>query len=409
MPDDWYYKSGETEHGPFTFVALQQLASQETLQPSDKVRLGIKGPWRFADSVPQLFGPSLARLGAQPPSSSLPVSEDIPEDAPESQGWYCRTLGIDLGPLSFTQLQQMVARAELSNDDLVRNSIDEEWRRLGSILSASRACGDQSSQPIEAGDVDSTAVQDEWYYRVGDREHGPTSLVELKSLASVSGETASEIVMRHSSEEHWQPLLSLGEFADQGLVKQMAAVPRVGGHSPQAGHGAPANLPRRISASRFVQKRSADQQWDRFGIRNFVELLKTNADIVGAATLLLTINAVLLAMSYNSYATERKYFETFREISTEMSELQCRNASSEDWSEFTSRANQKIEPILKDLDHTASVANPVRQHLRWAGRDYLSEMLSRAPQKSGKNSAPTEAEQFFEKHMSLVQQALGQQ
>ena len=53
--------------------------------------------------------------------------------------WYCQVLGVELGPLSFTEMAEMVRAGTLGADDAVRREGERKWGRACDVIGLFRA------------------------------------------------------------------------------------------------------------------------------------------------------------------------------------------------------------------------------------------------------------------------------
>jgi hypothetical protein len=321
MADDWYFKSDDEHQGPMSFVAIQDLARRGFLRPNDTVRAGSEGPWRFADSVPQLFPPRNVR------NVEVSVAEPPTRDDVES-------LKKEIAP-------------------------------------------------------------DEWFYKLDDRERGPIELEELASLADVSGETAREIVVRRRGEETWIPLDALrAPVQDQQSLE-------TGSNSAHS----------TVSTDRVVR---TSVRWQGTapapsrGAR-FLAFLRRNVDLIGSVLVLVGLNAILYATVKPPLSEEHRYFDTMRALRGEVETLQLRKASADDWNAFRIRSEETLNPIVKELERTANADRPIRQHLLWAGRDNLRELIARGAQGAGAGAGIDDVTREFERHMRWLEENFAEQ
>ncbi len=90
----------------------------------------------------------------------------------------------------------------------------------------------------------------------------------------------------------------------------------------------------------------------------------------------------------------------FQEVYKEFQSLQQKKASDAEWSSLKNKVTSEIEPILKDLDSSASSDSPHLQHLLWAGRDYLKPMLDNARTESSRD------QEKFERHLKEAERII---
>lgn len=161
--DDWFYKLFGDEFGPVSYDELVELAKSQTLSIDDEVRFGANGQWRRAGSIGKLMahlpyqpgkGVTPAAVGAQDledfmsgtVTQSSPASHEsqwsngdsFETSGPTSaakveEGWWCKVLGNEIGPVPFEELVEMAKANTLSSNDEVRFGENGHWRRAGSI------------------------------------------------------------------------------------------------------------------------------------------------------------------------------------------------------------------------------------------------------------------------------------
>ena len=158
MSDMWFVKCGVEVAGPFSFDALQEWARDGHLKPENSVRSGTDGPWLFANSVPHL----LSRQHARPPDASTrstTAHSPFKKDSKQS-------------------LNTEVHSAADVSDCFRTDASDPQYggRGLENLAAGECTCGTRLSSWPEIAPGDSMlADADEWYYRAGDRDHGPTT------------------------------------------------------------------------------------------------------------------------------------------------------------------------------------------------------------------------------------------
>ena len=184
---EWYYKLLGQEMGPTSHAEILQQIQAGTLQGSDPIRLGRKGPWQPLEQAPQ-FAESVARTQPQPE-------------------WYCRVLGQELGPMTFDELQHMAQSGSLHKDDAVRHGAAEPWtpadRTRGLLFprksKAFSVTHDRTSTLVPFGDA---AKKREWYYEILGQQMGPISFREM-SRAVGNGTLTLEDRARRGKKGGW--------------------------------------------------------------------------------------------------------------------------------------------------------------------------------------------------------------
>lgn len=185
MNDEWYCKIIDGEFGPMPLEELAERLARRELSLDDSVRQAADDQWREAGSVARLCelaglsdraaaisdGEKSATLdGAapiDPPDQlaefqfveSLDHTEKRPQaDSPTATArqskviWFCQIAGIEFGPLSRDQLEQMVAEGNLSRQTAVRQGESGAWilaERLRNLFP-------EESQPDSSTESDET-------------------------------------------------------------------------------------------------------------------------------------------------------------------------------------------------------------------------------------------------------------
>ncbi len=169
---EWYYTLLGQEMGPASTEEILQLIQDGSLQGEDTVRLQKTGAWQRLSSTSQF---------------STIVAQMLPK--PE---WYCRTLGQELGPMTFEELQQMAKSGSLQVDDEVRHGSTDPWAIAGRtrglkftrMVSAPEVSHDRTATMVPFGDA---AKKREWYYEILGQQMGPISFQEM--MKAVADET----------------------------------------------------------------------------------------------------------------------------------------------------------------------------------------------------------------------------
>ncbi|QDT45626.1 hypothetical protein Pan241w_57520 [Gimesia alba] len=95
-------------------------------------------------------------------------------------------------------------------------------------------------------------------------------------------------------------------------------------------------------------------------------------------------------------------YKVIQSTHQEFLSLQQEAASASEWDHFKKNTHTKIDPIIKDLEATASSDFPHLQHLLWASRDYLYPMLDNAQTERSRDQIK------FEKHLEAAEQIINQ-
>jgi hypothetical protein len=306
----------------------------------------------------------------------------MPTQNSAHQEWYCRVFGMEFGPLRLETLHQMVQMGQLAADDVVRCGTNGRWQSVGQKADLSVFLNlkwNESSEKLPAAGPLWKAVElpEEWYYQVDDRTRGPLTLDAIRELIGTSGETASDVLVRRGADGPWMNCYSLpGISCLSGPVIQRESTRSAAATSPTASSTVPRNY-----------------------MRTLRELVQDNREYAIAAVAWLLFNAIIIFVFLQSYATERAYYSTLRSLAAEAKALQARDASPQEWAALRACAKQTLAPIIQDLTKRASAAEPIRQHLLWAARDFPK--LLGPPVKEMQ-----EPERLFDRHMQLVDEDL---
>jgi hypothetical protein len=218
----------------------------------------------------------------------------------------------------------------------------------------------------------------EWYYELGGRAHGPLSRGDLEDLLNPSGETASEVRVRHGLNGPWKAFQVTSSAAEAPGTADSESVGRSSGQT--------------MSLRRSVAPVAA---------RDFRELVRTHWDVGAGAAALVLLNVLYLAFWPQPYERERRYLQTLQAVSGEVQELRAKSASDADWRHLAERTRVALAPIVSDLKKSASASEPVRQQLLWAARDLIPRTLG------PRTKERDEQERRLKEYLNSAQRELG--
>jgi len=301
--------------------------------------------------------------------------------------WYCRVFNTELGPLTFEAVRRMVEMEQLGGDDHVRCGTTDSWhavRHVADLRKLLKGIDSQEEKPSPAPNHPPQSVEppDEWHYRLDGREHGPITLGALRDLISASGEIAYDVVIRQGVNGAWVSSLSLlGSGRDRGQSIR------------QDGDLSAAAEQREHRSDAAVHSQS-------FNNRKYspLNVIRNNSDVAIGVAAWVLFNLVVLIAWPQPYSTERQYFALLRGLEAEVKAMQSRDASPEEWVSFRKDAKETLKPVVNDLKKSASVLEPIRQHLLWAARDQLPRLIG------PRSSEMKEPERIYEQHMHFVEQ-----
>jgi hypothetical protein len=191
MASAWYYTRGGKKEGPISSQQLRQLAEAGQLQPTDRVwKEGVAKPVeaRFVKGLfpqmhhghaPQENDPQHAasqpttRSDAQQGSpAGPPPLTSTPNGLPADEKWYSQRGGLQFGPFSFRQLNQLAASGQLLPSDFVARE-GGKWIMAGHLLMI-------YTRPLTSG----PSSVDQWYFQRSGQQFGPVAFAQLQQLAS---------------------------------------------------------------------------------------------------------------------------------------------------------------------------------------------------------------------------------
>jgi hypothetical protein len=240
------------------------------------------------------------------------------------------------------------------------------------------------NRPAAANGQGATDDSRDWYYRLGERERGPLTLVQLKDLVASSGEMAREIVVRRHADGEWMPY----EAVDAATARRLHADRPI--RPPNATVAANAALPSEsMSSPASFAKRGP----------GFVGKLRLNREIVAGALIWAGVNLVLWYVLDPFHRTENRYFQALSRASQKAHD--ARALGSADRGRIAAAVIQEVKPIVEELKKTANASDPIRQHLLWAGKDQLPRLFS------AEGKGLKECEGIYQRHLYEAGRRLG--
>ncbi len=450
MSDEWYYKLRGKVYGPLPFASILEKGRCGELSLDDAIRQGTAGEWVCVSSIAALF-PNLKSAGSGVASetsdagidleefqdlseldfeSSEPaepaaapartsdladlsalereVSDRVQEAEPPTAstldtildgepGWYCQVLGSELGPMSFDDLKSMAEHNELSPDDSVKHGARGPWapaEQVDDLFCETLAA--------EAGPAPNGSVPDldefEFVEKISDaisESEAASPLIET----TVPAESERTDSQRAADAEPPLAVQPTPVVQPEPAAEQAAGVKATLGGGPgsspsemQTPLGSVSETLRRARLKAVVCREPARPRRRRAekGFESWLSQVPLRVKW-GAAVAVALIVVVVMFVSFGG--SDQEYYETYTAIWNKHKELRSRSASDDEWSSFNQEVKRQLEPIIHDLNRTASAKRPIKQHLLWAGRDYLPLMIVDA------RESPSEAEELFAQHM----------
>lgn len=440
---DWFYRLAGQDLGPLSFRELTELAQQGGLTADDEIKRGIDGRYRRAGSIGRLMAampyaepeqirrvastlsPAAVTSVAAAPSTASPVPPSLQYQPSALQpAWFAGIRGVEYGPLSLVQLSQMLAVGQISAYDFVRYgtyggwlpaspTIEQTLAPLVEVVSAPQPADvaahvgvTAASTSIVASATPARATSGAFPQRDGITQPAPTTPAPETVVAKHApapadpppvAATRIPVSPKVESPPKVEPVTQTNPVSTPAAVA--ARVPESRSASTTSNESprlAAASAP--PSAASPVKRPTSQYEsggsWlDQFSLKSPVTAALIALIVVGAGYGLLQ----LLPMT----GAERAKLETLQQILAEFRRHRDEKAADGEWNAFVEKASQKLAPIVKELEVTASRKRPVQQELLWAARDRGREMLREARQK------PSASEEEFEAHLKRAAFRLG--
>ena len=131
--------------------------------------------------------------------------------------WHYRVMGQEAGPVSLSELKELVEAGFLTPDVLVRTGPDDDWLpagRVPGLFDDAVLAAAEADQPAAPATSPSESAATGWYCQVMDKEFGPLSAAALRELAR-SGFLSPGVLVRKGVHDDWLPLSEVkGLFDD---------------------------------------------------------------------------------------------------------------------------------------------------------------------------------------------------
>ncbi len=222
-------------------------------------------------------------------------------------------------------------------------------------------------QPIPA--------DEEWYYELDGRTHGPMRWGDLEELLGRAGDTAVQVRVRKGADGVWTAFRS-GTQAVAIPAVSLRSTERIE-HSRSASPGFIANRKRYLAAIAAASQPVA---------------------VVGVWVLL---NLLVILYWPEPYAKERRYLGTLQDVVKEADQLRASGAADAEWAGLAKRTKERLAPMVADLKKSASASELPRQQLLWSARD-LAPRIMGSPTKERE-----ENELRLKQYLQSVEEAIG--
>jgi hypothetical protein len=129
-------------------------------------------------------------------------------ESPPSDGWFYQVIGQEIGPVAFTELQQLARDGKISPETLVRRAEGSRW------LLAERV----------SGLFDFTEDRAEWFFTHEGKRLGPVTYPLLRKLIIARQLSSSDLLWQSG----WPKAVSVGQCLAENLLmlpaKEMLAL-----------------------------------------------------------------------------------------------------------------------------------------------------------------------------------------
>lgn len=199
-------------------------------------------------------------------------------------------------------------------------------------------------------------TSERWYLRIDGQRYGPVGRAELEKFLAPP-RLCSVLEVKCGDDGDWV-YITREETIDKVLVRF--------GVDPDPVVGAP----------EYVRSARTPKRLE--GVRDFIEGLSAWLihHWVAAASVvaIVAINAAVLFLLNDPHGREREILARYEALWQEVRRFSS-DSPKEDWRKFAEPALIELEPMIRELEKSASVHHPSRQNLLFAGRDHLRTLL----------------------------------
>ena len=154
MSNSYHYKKGQMQLGPYPLERMQGLARQGQVGRTHQISTDGGETWAAGSTFPEIFQapPPAEKRRRGTADSRSPLEDDWtePTSAGASGEWLVAQNGQQLGPFSFTQLQQAVADQRIYPYDLFWKPGMQEWVHGDTVSGLFAAAKPEASPAVKA-------------------------------------------------------------------------------------------------------------------------------------------------------------------------------------------------------------------------------------------------------------------
>jgi hypothetical protein len=211
-------------------------------------------------------------------------------------------------------------------------------------------------------------VDERWFLRIDGHNYGPAPRAELENflrpprLCSVMevkcGDGVWFTIARHDTLD--KVLAKVGiEIEPVKQPEQVAAAPSASAASARSG---------RSTLSKLIA-------WTVDFCEGLTAWLIHHWVVTTIVFVIVIVNSLALFALRDPHVGDREILARYEALWRDARKLGDQETSEEDWRNFAGPAIAELEPIVKQLALSASVHQPIRQNLLFAGRDHLLKIL----------------------------------
>tara|TARA_R110002111_G_scaffold117466_2_gene179468 strand:+ start:38426 stop:39940 length:1515 start_codon:yes stop_codon:yes gene_type:complete len=371
--------------------------------------------------------------------------------------WYCRILNQELGPMSPDDLMQLLFDGELAPNDEVKSSVEPEWVPARTVVFLSSSGSDldlldsesentESVVPTSVTDVTEEQVEEthpeetvpaapdeppkppilkvrskqKWFCKLGGMGYGPIEAHKIKMWAEQQRVEPTDL-LKLGRKGEWFEAWQIEALQMKKPVAKSEANDIAASEESQAAESRPAAEsvnhiaaavptpamaahPAYVSPVAAASAPSRPKPKIQVARSNPLESLGPlmNPPVLGGIAAVIALAAIFYFVPMGGLFTPggKDELAKFQAIHTEFLALQQKKASDGEWTSFASKVKTEMEPLIKELEASASSDQPQLQQLLWAGRDYLNPMLENARTEVSRD------QEKFEKHIKEAERIL---
>ena len=365
LPDgDWFVRMGGQDRGPLSVDELQELADKQVIGPFSLLKCGTESEWYPAQMIAKaLFVADSCGSAA----ATVPRPHSLGHSVTRRVG------GSDVRPFR----PPATASALDENPSVAQHAMGSSHERVVSL----RATEPDEASPFDCPPlVESIPIPDSEPQTVTSAAPFPSGRPEIESEvvmeeAFAKDSVTEDVVVKdaRTREDGTEADVLVPRRAKELAQLTAALTEAVNSPNSQPQPVGVASGPNAVAkVSRILQSFSLPSTPDWFRKIDVTGAIYHPASRVVVAAVL-----VLLAFCWILSGSDETTYDTLQAVYEELQAKRGGNTSQVDWSEFKTRAEDRLDALIADLDATASSQEPIKQDLLWAGGDLRKYMLVR--------------------------------